>query len=232
MLLSTISGFNLNRKNFINYHTGIITTSNLKIDSNSVDNTQVVAPKIVMNDISNNQDVLENINNDIYFYGAVNMKSCLQLKDYLLDLNLKAKIFRAQYTIDPPPINLHIQSSGGSLLHAFYIIDLIRTLDTPVYTYIDGFAASAATLISVVGKKRFITKNSLMLIHQLSSSESGKYNELKDEMTNFDTMMNNIRNIYLDNSKLENTQLEELLSHDLWLNSNTALKYGLVDEIL
>ena len=74
-----------------------------------------------------------------------------------------------------------IVGSGG---HAKSCIDLIENLNTPVYTYIDGFAASAATLISVVGKKRFITKNSLMLIHQLSGSDTGKFYELQDQMTN------------------------------------------------
>ena len=71
-----------------------------------------------------------------------------------------------------------------------------------------------------------------MLIHQLSGSEGGKYSELKDEMANFDTMMNNIDNIYLEYSKLNKTKLHELLSHDLWLNSELALEYGLVDEII
>ncbi len=44
--------------------------------------------------------------------------------------------------------------------------------------------------------------------------------------------MNNIRDIYLKNTNLNQTKLDMLLSHDLWLNSEKAYEYGLVDEIL
>ena len=49
-------------------------------------------------------------------------------------------------------------------MNTFYITDLIEKMETPVNTYVDGYAASAASLISVVGKKRYMTQNSLMLI--------------------------------------------------------------------
>ena len=231
LYMSTIEALNIHRKDFLKYPGSLIVSKS--VDTSTIKQADhPVIDEVHLANENNNPEVLENNNNDIYFYGPVTMRSCIILKNYLIDLDTKSNIFKAQYKIPPPPINLHIQSPGGSLLHAFYIIDLIRSLETPVHTYIDGFAASAATLMSVVGKKRFITKNSLMLIHQLSGSEGGKYSELKDEMANFDTMMNNIDNIYLEHSKLNITKLHELLSHDLWLNSDLALEFGLVDEII
>ena len=145
---------------------------------------------------------------------------------------MKSTIMHVQYKIDPPPIHLHIQSNGGSLFHTLYIVDLIKNLNTPVYTYVDGFAASAATLISVVGKKRFITKNSLMLVHQLSGSDSGKFDELEDQMTNMKVLMYAIKMIYLNNTNINPLQLNNLLKKDLWLNAEICLLYGLVDEII
>jgi ATP-dependent protease ClpP protease subunit len=44
--------------------------------------------------------------------------------------------------------------------------------------------------------------------------------------------MSIIRNIYLENSNLNNEILDELFNHDVWMNSLTALKYGLIDKIL
>ena len=73
------------------------------------------------------------------------------------------------YGTEPPPINIHIQSGGGSLMNAFYIVDLIQNINSKVNTYVDGYSASAASLMNVVGNKRYMTKNSMMLIHQLSS---------------------------------------------------------------
>ena len=148
-------------------------------------------------------------------------------------MNIKMKTYQLQYNTEiPPPIHLHIQSEGGSLYHTLYIIDLIDNLDTDVYTYIDGFAASAATLISVVGKKRFMTKNSLMLIHQLSGTDSGKFNELQDQMSNMSILMSILTNVYLNYTKIDKETLSQLLKKDLWLDSETCLNYGLVDEIL
>ncbi len=117
-------------------------------------------------------------------------------------------------------------------MNTYYIVDLIQSLETPVNTFIDGFAASAATLISVAGDKRYMTKNSLMLIHQLSSQNGGKFNEIKDDMANLETMMRLLKKIYLEKTNLNNYQLDELLKQDLWLDSDTCLKYGLVDEII
>ena len=176
--------------------------------------------------------IIQDINNDIYFYAPVTQRSCFELKNKLMDLDAKSKIFQVQYKIDPPPIHLHIQSEGGSLYHTLYIIDLIRKMETPVYTYVDDFAASAASLMSVVGAKRYMTENSLILIHQLSGSESGKYNEMQDQMTNMRILMSIIRKIYLEYTKLDENTLNALLQKDLWLESKTCLAYGLVDEII
>ena len=112
-----------------------------------------------------------------------------------------------------------------------YIVDMIHNSPITINTYVDGFAASAATLLSVSGHKRFMSENSLMLIHQLSSSSSGKYNELTDDMDNFNTFMDIIKKIYYKHSKITPNELNELLKHDLWLNSQKCLEYGLVDEI-
>jgi len=176
--------------------------------------------------------IIQDENNEIYFYGPVSQRSCFELKNKLNNLDAKSTIFHFQYNIDPPPIHLHIQSQGGSLYHTLYIIDLIENMKTPVYTYVDGFAASAATLISVVGKKRYMTKNSLMLIHQLSGADSGKFYELQDQMSNMQILMNTINKIYLNKTKIDQDTLLKLLQKDLWLDAKTCLAYGLVDEII
>lgn len=171
-------------------------------------------------------------NNNIYFYGPIDSNSCKELVEVLLSLDNSAKIFSINFGIDPPPINLHIQSEGGSLMNAFYVIDVINNLDTPVHTYVDGYVASAGSLISVVGKKRFMTKNSFIMIHQLSSSlAEGKFHDLDDNMDNLNKFMDTIINIYLQKTKIPSTSLKNILEHDLWMNSKECLEFGLVDEI-
>jgi ATP-dependent protease ClpP protease subunit len=175
---------------------------------------------------------VQSTNNNIYFYGGVSESSTLQLKTKLEELDLHLQTIAIHYKIEAPPIHLHIQSYGGSLLHTFYIMDVIKTLKTPVYTYIDGFAASAATLMSVCGKRRFMTESSVMLVHQLSSGASGKFEELKNEYSNLVEFMEIIKKTYLNNSNISSQNLDNLLKQDLWLNSAKSLEYGFIDEII
>jgi ATP-dependent protease ClpP protease subunit len=176
---------------------------------------------------------VQSTNNNIYFYGEVSESSTLQLKTKMEELNTHLQTIAMHYNIDPPPIHLHIQSYGGSLLHTFYVMDVIKTLKTPVYTYIDGFAASAATLMSVCGKRRFMTESSVMLIHQLSSGgAAGKFEEIKNEYSNLVEFMDIIKKTYLNYGNISSERLEDLLKQDLWLNSAKSLEYGFVDEII
>jgi ATP-dependent protease ClpP protease subunit len=171
----------------------------------------------------NSHPIIKINKNDIYFYGPITSDSCKELSDILLSFDKNYKIFSIIFGVKTPPINLHIQSEGGSILNSFYIIDLINKLDTPVYTYVDGYVDSAGSLISVVGKKRFMTKNSVIIIHKLSSSlDYGKYLDNNKFITN-------IRNIYLEKTKIN---INNIFDHDLLMNSQECLELGLIDEIL
>ena len=171
-------------------------------------------------------------NLEIYFYGGVTEANCFELTSALTAMDLKAKAQKVYNKNINPVIELHIQSPGGSLMPTFFVCDKMKQIETPIHTFIDGYCASAASLISVCGKRRYMTKHSAMLIHQLSGAASGKFNELKNEIDNLGFFMGNVKEIYLTNTKFEEKKLQELLETDLWLNANECLKYGLVDEII
>jgi ATP-dependent protease ClpP protease subunit len=190
-------------------------------------------PKIGNENVYTQPITVKVSDNNIYFYGPITKESCQELDEALIQLDKNSKIFSSNFGIDPLPINLHIQSEGGSLMNTFYVIDLINNLETPVYTYVDGYVASAGSLISVVGKKRFMTKNSFIMIHQLSSSlGQGKFNDFDDNMDNLNKFMSTLRNIYLQKTKIPIDVLNNILEHDLWMDSKESLDYGLVDYII
>ena len=179
------------------------------------------------------KDVFNYPSLDILFYESVTDQSCKILTQSLNKYDEISKAISISYPEQEKiPISLHIQSYGGMLMPVFYVCDVMKNLDTPVHTYIDGYAASAATLMSVCGDKRYITRFSRMLIHQLSTGHKGKSSEIEDQMENMLLLMDDIRKIYLENTKLELDELDKLLRRDLWLNSSRCLEYGLVDEIL
>jgi len=173
------------------------------------------------------------VENTIFFYADVTEQSALDLNTALYEVDAKLK--NTYNFLGPefvPHIKLRINSYGGSLFAGLAILDTIRRLKSQVHTYVDGAAASAATIISVAGTKRFIGKNSLMLIHQLSTGNYGKYSELEDDMENNKRLMKAIKDIYKQYTKVPMKQIDEILKHDLWFDSAKCLELGLVDTIL
>ena len=171
--------------------------------------------------------------NKIYYYAGVNRDSVVELNKKVGEL--ESKSLTLCHTLDleePPTIKVYINSGGGSITAGISSMDTILRTKVPVETYVDGFCASAATFISVVGMKRYMSRNSYMLIHQLSSSLWGKYSEIEDEKKNLDLMMETIKNVYKEYTKVPMKKLDEILKHDLLWDANTCLKYGLVDEII
>lgn len=166
---------------------------------------------------------------NIFFNGELNDETCFKLSEALL----KHKNNLILNSDQGNHINLYIQSPGGSLLPTLGVVDEILNSEIPVYTYIRGYAASAATLLSVVGKHRIMYNHSLMMIHSVrTQQEVTTYNEVKDIYENLDVFMKIIKEIYLENSNIDENLLNELLIKDSWVTSNQALKYGLIDEIL
>jgi ATP-dependent Clp protease protease subunit len=83
----------------------------------------------------------------------------------------------------------------------------------------------------MVCKKRFISPNAFMMIHQLSGGVGGKMGEISDEFTNLKELMEVIKRLYTEHTQLSQNKLNKLLKHDLYLNAKKALKYGLADEL-
>ena len=71
-----------------------------------------------------------------------------------------------------------------------------------------------------------------MLIHQLSSGMYGKYTDLEDDMENNKHLMDTIKAIYKEYTKVPMKKLNEILKHDLWFDAKLCLDLGLVDEVL
>jgi len=177
--------------------------------------------------------VLEEVDNRIYFYAEIDRENILQLNKSLREKsNLNIATAIQQESINPVPIYLHILSYGGNIFTGLAAMDEILKSKVDIYTIVDGCCASAATFLSVVGKKRFIKEHAFMLIHQLTGFMWGKYSEMTDSMQNFDHIMKTIKTVYKRFTKVPEEQLDGILDHDIWWDAETCLKYGLVDEII
>ena len=172
-------------------------------------------------------------NNELYFYEGINPNSILLLNKNINDLSRHMLITQITFDLPQPPhIKLHINSDGGEVFSALSLVDRIRTSKVPIHSYAEGLVASAATLISVSCQKRYIRKNTILLIHQVRSWFEGTYEDFKDEKQNMDLIMKIVKDIYLTHTKFKEEELNELLKRDIYLNAEDAIRYGLADEII
>lgn len=168
----------------------------------------------------------------ITFYDEVTRDSCLQLTSALAAaeqevLEQHDDEGAAQY------IRLRIQSSGGSLTSALFVCDFMDRLRVPVWTCVDGVAASAASLIAVSGSTRTMSRHSVVLVHQASIDlPEMKHDELRDEEYNMDLLMSGMRDVYLSHTHMNPSQLDALLANEKYLNAEECKRYGIVDAIV
>jgi len=177
-------------------------------------------------------EVVEKVENTLYFYAEVYRDNILKLNKELAVLNNQILYQSIITNNTPADIYLNIQSYGGSIFSGLSAMDMIANSKIKVNTVVDGCAASAATLMSVCGSTRYIKRHSYILIHQLSSVFWGNYEQLKDDMENSNKFMAMIKDIYKERTKIPMKKLNEILKHDLWFDAKEALLYGLVDEII
>ncbi len=171
--------------------------------------------------------------NEIYFYTDVSNESCVLLNKSITDLGKQLQIAKITFGLEENPhIKLYINSDGGEVFGALSTVDRIKASPTPVHSYVEGLVASAATLISVSCHKRYIRKNSIILIHQIRSWFSGTHENFKDESYNLDVLSNIVKQIYLKNTKFTEQELNKMLKRDIYLSAEDAIKYGLADKII
>lgn len=198
----------------------------------------------------------------IYFNAGINPRTMSELTKKLLSMeqrilrkkkSLKRKIDEVKKTdkdkdksntehedyeeqfeikVEPKPINLYITSNGGLVYQVFGAIDTIRGMKVPVHTICKGFVASAGTLLSLAGKRRYITESSYMLIHELRAGHWGKFTHLSESLDNSKQLMEHIKNWYIERTKMTAEELEEQLKKDVSWNAQMCLDKGLVDEII
>ena len=172
------------------------------------------------------------MNNHIYFNDDITMESVTVLNRAIRELQDELIILGMKNDIDPPPIKLHLTTYGGLVYAAFSVIACIKSSKVPVHTIIDGYAASAGTLISVCGARRYIHRHSSMMIHELSAGMWGRMSVMEEKMEDLKKMMEKLKEIYTTHTKLTNKKLDKILKKDSDWYAEECLANGLVDEII
>jgi ATP-dependent Clp endopeptidase proteolytic subunit ClpP len=157
--------------------------------------------------------------NKIFFHSDVDDDSVFELVTKLQKMEHMSKI------------TIFIKSDGGDIYAGLCAMDHIKSSPMEVTTVADGMCASAATLILYGGDTRLMMPNSRILIHQLSSEFSGKFEEFKSEKRNLKSIMKQVRELYENNSEIPEEKLDKYMEEDIYLKSSTCVNYGIVNGI-
>ncbi len=179
---------------------------------------------------------LYNVDNHIYFNTSVSDESVQKLSEMIYDMNsqfesLVSEIKTANMT--PKPIYLHITTHGGSLFAGFKAIDIIENSNIPIYTVAEGYVISAGTLMFMAGKRKLMSRNAFILIHQISTGSEGTYESITDSFENSTKFMNKLYDFYSTrtNGKLTKTSLREIMKRDIFWDYEQCKKNNVADDV-
>jgi ATP-dependent Clp protease protease subunit len=134
------------------------------------------------------------------------------------------------------PINLYVNSCGGSISAMLTIYDTMNYIKCPVGTVGYGTVASAATFIVAAGEpgQRFALPNTEFMIHELSSGAQGKYTDINNSHKHLKRLHETLIDGYVKSTGQKKKKLIEDMKVDFYMTAEEARDYGskgLIDDI-
>lgn len=128
-------------------------------------------------------------------------------------------------------INIRINSDGGEVFEALAIYNYLKSLKANITVYIDGIAASAATIVACAGKVIMPT-NTQMMIHNPFGMVQGDSEELRSLADVLDKIKDSMISIYTEKSGLDKVMIAEMMNNETWLSAQEAYSFGFCDEVI
>ena len=132
------------------------------------------------------------------------------------------------------PIYMYIDSPGGDVDAGFAIFDMIRFIKAPVYLIGMGLIASAATLVLLAVDKEFRIglPNSRYLIHQPLGGMRGVATDIEIYAKDMEKIRAKLNKLISEQTGTSLEQVTKDTDRDFWLDSDEAVKYGLISKII
>lgn len=130
------------------------------------------------------------------------------------------------------PIFIYMFNYGGSFDFDWSFIDMIDMSLTPVYTVNMGVCASAAADIFIAGKKRFMTRNARLMIHQGGSGFEGDASKVFDNVEDYKRQLKKIESFIVGRTHISSRLYKTHEKDDWWLDASECLKHGVCDKIV
>lgn len=128
-------------------------------------------------------------------------------------------------------IDLHINSPGGSVFDGQAIYNALVRHPASVTTYIDGLAASIASVIALAGDQVVMSDNALFMIHNPWGFAQGSADEMRKCADVLDKCRDTIVNVYAKKCGLGDQAIMAAMDAETWMTAEEAKAFGFVDQI-
>ncbi len=158
---------------------------------------------------------------DLCFFGDINSESLGEWQKYFPDDKAPEDVQDFLNQLDGvTKINVHINSGGGSVFGGIAIYNILKRYNAEITVYVEGLAASIASVIAMAGDRIIIPKNAQMMIHKPSSIAWGNADDMRKEADILDGCQKVILNTYMQHTKEGVTpeQINALIDAETWKN--------------
>jgi ATP-dependent protease ClpP protease subunit len=127
-------------------------------------------------------------------------------------------------------IDLRINSEGGDVFHGRTIYTLLKDHPAKVTVYVDGLAASIASLIAMAGDEIIMGEGTFMMIHNPWTVAMGDSNELRRMADLLDTIGGAMVDTYVARTGAKKDDVVAWLNAETWMTSQEAIDRGFADK--
>ncbi len=153
-------------------------------------------------------------------------------EDFWTGGGVTAKNFQKELSaIKAGQIDLHINSPGGAVFDGITIYNLLKQHPANVTTYIDGIAASIASVIALAGDKIVMAENALYMIHNPSGMVMGTAKDMRTFADTLDKVGGTMVTAYTGKTGKDADIIKALLDAETWFTADEAKEMGFIDEI-
>jgi ATP-dependent Clp protease, protease subunit len=128
-------------------------------------------------------------------------------------------------------LTLRINSPGGSVFDGVAIYNALKRHEARVTVWIDGIAASIASMIAMAGDEIVMPENAMLMIHDPSGLVMGTAADMRAMAEALDKMKAGMVAAYRDKSGRDDAEIEALMAAETWLSAQEALELGLADRV-
>ena len=143
-----------------------------------------------------------------------------------------AKNFQKELSeIKASQIDLHINSPGGDVFDGIAMYNLIKQHPANVTTYIDGLAASIASVIALAGDQVYMAENALFMVHNPYGMAMGEADEMRKMADRLDVVRDSIAKAYISETDKPEDEIYALMDAETWMTADEAIEFGFIDEV-